>query len=97
MLFDFGLDEDLFENETAIDIKIKQIETKFDLIMIAEMFDESMVLLANLLCWDLQDVTYLKTNSRENGGKTKLSEEAMEELQKWVEADQKLYRHFISR
>jgi hypothetical protein len=32
--------------------------------MIAERFDESMVLLADLLCWPLEKVTSLKVNAR---------------------------------
>ena len=32
--------------------------------MIAERFDESMVLLADLLCWPLEKVVSLKVNAR---------------------------------
>ncbi len=84
-----------YENTTAVDFKIREIEAEFDLIMVAERFDESMVLLADLLCWDLEaDMSYLKTNARGQAGKSEISEEAREELGRWVAADMRLYRHF---
>ena len=35
---------------------------EFDLVMIAEQFDESMLLLQNQLCWEVSDMTYLKVS-----------------------------------
>ena len=32
--------------------------------LLAERFDESLVLLADLLCWSLEDLRYLKQNAR---------------------------------
>ena len=34
--------------------KIEEMEETFDLVMVAERWDESMVLLKNLLCWDFR-------------------------------------------
>ena len=33
--------------------RIKEMEKEFDLVLFSEMFDESMVLLADKLCWPL--------------------------------------------
>ena len=34
--------------------QIEEMEETFDLVMVAERWDESMVLLKNLLCWDFR-------------------------------------------
>ena len=41
-----------------------QVESDFDLVLILERLDESLVLLADKLCWSLQDVATLKINQR---------------------------------
>ena len=35
---------------------------KFDLVMVAELFDESMVILADFMCWPLEAVATFKAN-----------------------------------
>ena len=57
MLWDFGLDHSLLTNESAIRAKIFEIESYFDLVMVAERFDESIILLRDELCWSYRDVT----------------------------------------
>ena len=63
-LHDMGvLERDLFD----IDIIKKEIErfkTEFDFLMIAEFFEQSMVLLAHYLCWPLEWVTGISQNVR---------------------------------
>ena len=54
MLWDFGLNRDQFDNEKRVQRKIREIRTTFDLVMITERFDESKILLKDLLCWDFQ-------------------------------------------
>lgn len=48
---------------------IRQVEEVFSLVMIAEYFDESLVLLRRLLAWDLDDVLYAKLNARAAGSR----------------------------
>ena len=45
MLFDFGLPPGSLDNESAVVAMIAQIESNFDLIMVMEQFDESLLLL----------------------------------------------------
>lgn len=54
----WGLGTNSFEMEdpVKVDEKISKYDSQFDLVMIAEYFDESLVLLADLLCWDLSEV-----------------------------------------
>ena len=63
MMWDLGLNPDSFENQTAVVNTIKEIDKMFDLVMMTERFDESIVLLKRLLCWDYQDLSSLKLNS----------------------------------
>ena len=54
-LYDLGI-----TTGRGIEEAIKEIDTMFDLVMIAERMAESLVLLADLLCVPLQDVATLK-------------------------------------
>ena len=56
MLWDFGLELGHLANETAVRAKIDEIDANFDLVMVAERFDESIILLRDELCWTYQDV-----------------------------------------
>ena len=51
-------------NKEMIMETLAKIDYQFNLVMLTERFDESLVLLANTLCWKLEDVVTLKLNSR---------------------------------
>ena len=70
-LVEFGLGLDSLYDQAAVKRKIGEVEAQFDLVMIAERFDESMVLMADLLCWDLADVVNLKMNARAKSNKVR--------------------------
>ena len=70
-LLEFGLGLDRLYDQAAVKQKIGEVDTQFDLVMIAERFDESMVLMAHLLCWDLADVVNLKLNARAKSNKVR--------------------------
>lgn len=94
MLWDSGLPARMMDNMTAVHTKIKELENTFDLVMMAENFEESMVLLKDLLCWDYRDVTNFKLNARKESIKTVLSDEVREALKQYLSADYTLYNHF---
>ena len=62
--------------------------------MIAEKFDESILLLQSQLCWEIADMTYLKLNERVPSAKSKMTEETRNILKKWLWADYLVYDHF---
>ena len=65
--------------------------------MITDYFDESMVLLKDELCWDTEDISYLKSNSRKRDQESVrqwLGPEYSQKLLDWNKADWKLYQHF---
>ncbi|XP_014681257.1 PREDICTED: galactosylceramide sulfotransferase-like isoform X2 [Priapulus caudatus] len=92
MLFDFGLDTIDSLNRAKVDAKIATIAKQFSLIMIAERFDESLVLLRDELCWSWDDVVVFKQNARIR--KTRLTEEQLALVDAWSAGDAALYQHF---
>ena len=56
LLYEFGLDENDFRNKSKVGEKIQEIDKTFDLILLMEHFDESMIFLINALCWSYDDL-----------------------------------------
>ena len=71
-LYDLGIQSNHITNEKSIKSAIEDIDATFDLVMIAEKMQESLVLLADLLCIPLEDVATLD-NSYKSGRVQKLS------------------------
>ena len=49
--------------------RIQELDREFDLVLLADKFEESMVLLASKLCWPLEWVKSLKVNARKEAYK----------------------------
>ncbi|XP_077205207.1 galactose-3-O-sulfotransferase 2-like [Paroedura picta] len=94
MAFDFGYNHNGNFSDKHIQLMLQAIEADFDLLLISEYFDESMVLLKETLCWDLDDVTFFPLNSRHNTTKTPLSESITEKIKTWNKLDWEIYVHF---
>ena len=95
MLFDLGLDFRYFQNVTAVKRYINFLDKEFDLVMILEHFDESLLLLKRLLCWELKDILYFKLNERQDKQKQKvIDKEVREDIKSWNKADFMLYQYF---
>ena len=93
--FDLGLAYKFHQNVGAIKKYITFLEKEFDLIMITDYFDESVVLLKRLLCWELEDILYFKSNERQDKERAvDLSEEVKENIKRWNAADQLLFDYF---
>ncbi|KAH7931740.1 hypothetical protein HPB49_026102 [Dermacentor silvarum] len=65
MSFDLGLEPAQFGNTSAVRRFIKELDATFDLVMVAERMNESLVLLKDLFCWDTDDVVVFKLNARQ--------------------------------
>ena len=94
MLFDLGLEPEQMDNEIMVKMKIEEIETQFKLVMIAEHFSESLVLLKNGLCWDIYDVTNFHLNGRKDEMKSQLTNKTRSLLKEYLNSDYMLYDHF---
>ncbi|GCC40684.1 hypothetical protein chiPu_0024822 [Chiloscyllium punctatum] len=62
--------------------------------MLMEFFDESLILLKELLCWELEDIVYFQQNSRAPGLVRPLGPELEGLALGWNHLDTRLYRHF---
>lgn len=96
MMYDFGFDNSE-EDETVIQGWIDYLDRTFDLVLITDYFDESMVLMKEELCWKMNDIEYLKSNSRSKNIESIsdwLGKEYVDKLLEWNKADWMLYKHF---
>ncbi|KAL0970127.1 hypothetical protein UPYG_G00237520 [Umbra pygmaea] len=96
LTFDLGGDKDRSEVELVAYSRafVAETERVFSLVMIAEYFDESLVLLRHLLSWDLEDMLYVKLNMRMSGSKHSLSPGLPAKIRAWNALDARLYDHF---
>lgn len=91
-LADLGLPYDKMNNMTLIDQHVSMIISDFNLIMVADMMDESLVLLKRLMRWQLIDILYEKKYSLPYIGKDEIiSEELESKINSWVLGDNLLY------
>ncbi|CAL4109522.1 unnamed protein product, partial [Meganyctiphanes norvegica] len=93
MLFDLGYED----NMTVVQLRraIEEITNKFNLVMIAELFDESLILLRHLLCWSLHDVVFFTKNARREEVKKDLPLKTKQTIREMNSADALLYNHFL--
>lgn len=95
MCYDNGLDaRRLTPGNGRLDSFIDILDNWYDLVLIAEHFDESLILLKDLMCWTLDDVVYFSQNARNNKSVVPLSRADTAAIRSWNWADQKLYAHF---
>ena len=85
------------DNLEFINDKIKEIDESFDLILMVENFQESMVLLKHEICWDYGDLASLRLNSHVDKTKSKIDQSAKEKLKEWLKTSYLFYDHFKVR
>ena len=94
MAFDFGI-EDSIQRKHPISEGLKTIIavtlSKFHLVMNMDHFDESLVLLKNLLCCSYEDLIYLTMNSRATY-RNYIDKKLSEKILAWNDLDAELYR-----
>ena len=91
-LFDMGLEQENFQNMALVKRYIDAMEEEFDLVMIADYFDESLILLKRLLCWEFEDIVYVKLRAKKK--KLEFEEEVKKNILTWNRADVTLFDHF---
>ena len=97
MLWDLGMSHTDMEDKVKVSKKISELDKEFHFVLIAEHFDESLVLLAWMMCWDLRDVTYLKQNARKASKISNITTSTQKYLESWLQADYQLYDHFLAK
>ncbi|XP_064486303.1 galactosylceramide sulfotransferase-like isoform X2 [Ornithodoros turicata] len=94
MCFDLGMKTQDVADDNAVRNFINFIAENFNLVMIAERFDESLILLKHLLCWTTEDMVAFKINARLDKYKEELSPEVKKRLRQFNGGDVKLYDYF---
>ena len=94
VMYDFGFDP-MLDDDDQIANAIKKIDKTFDFVMVSNYMDESLVLLADMLCWSLADVSSVVLNQRKSQKlKKSRSKRIREKVRKWNKADSALFDHF---
>ncbi|XP_036385319.1 galactosylceramide sulfotransferase-like [Megalops cyprinoides] len=94
LFFDFGYDNSLDPQDPRVDKGIQAIASHFQLVMLVEHFEESLILLKDALCWEMEDVLFFKLNVRKSSTVSRLTPEQRARTLDWNAIDWKLYRHF---
>ncbi|KAM9316428.1 galactose-3-O-sulfotransferase 2-like [Gastrophryne carolinensis] len=94
MTFDLGFDHNGVKSTKSIELIQKSVEAMFDLVLITEYFDESLILLKEALCWSFDDVLSLPLNIRSGDNGSVLSVEIKERIKTWNHLDWQLYVYF---
>ena len=114
MSVDFGFPLDDFKNakkdKAKINTFLHYLNSTFDLIMVKEMFDESLVLLRRQFHWKMKDILYLNVNTFNAGNtpnastisdarswvhKQNYSEHVKNKFRDWAAIDIALYDFFL--
>ncbi|PIK56193.1 putative galactosylceramide sulfotransferase isoform X2 [Apostichopus japonicus] len=94
MLFDLGLDHKYDEDDQKINQKIRELAGEFDLVLISEYLDESLLLMKKLLCWEYMDIVYLSSGIRSKSHRYDKDRDLRDKIRQWSHGDVLLYDHF---
>lgn len=95
LLWDLGVDD--IYNDEAVQQRIKLMDEKFHLVMILENFEESLILMKHLLCWEDEDITNLKLNARTQSVDDIINSDVRRKLKVILAQDYKVYSHFKAK
>ncbi|XP_060079415.1 galactosylceramide sulfotransferase-like [Ylistrum balloti] len=100
MAWDFGFPLDLFvlPDKAQIQEYISQLDKDFDLVIIVEYFDESLVLMRRLLNWDMRNILYISSHvQKRHEPAFAVGEEEENLYRKWCLLDYALFDFFKSK
>lgn len=103
LMYDFGFSEfsndpDAAVNEERISEVVDILLARFDFLLLTERMDESLVLLADMMCWPLEDVVEFRQNIELNkDDKSVITDEMKANLIKFNRADRMLYEGAVRR
>lgn len=96
-LWDLGVNLEMSPGKNDIKWHIERLDQQFDLVLITDLIDESLVLLAQLLRVPLSEMVSLKINARKKDFKLQLSKKDQTLLKKLQSEEMQLYTHFRRR
>ena len=94
-IFDLGMPTKYFHNAMHVGKYIERLSGEFDLVLLMEYFDESLLLLRKLMCWSFEDILYLQQNVQQTKKKKmELGNAVKRKIRKHNSADLRLYEYF---
>ena len=60
-------------DEDFIHSRITEMDNIFELVLLTDYFDESLIMMKHLLCWDWDDIIYVKFKMRISEAKTEVN------------------------
>ncbi|XP_077988184.1 galactose-3-O-sulfotransferase 2-like [Glandiceps talaboti] len=93
-LFDLGLSPTQQTNVTHIRQKILELANDFDLVLIMEHYEESLILLKRIMCWEFEDIMYFPSNIRSKHLRYTIDRTSEKKILEWSMADTLLYDFF---
>ncbi|CAM5169931.1 unnamed protein product [Eretmochelys imbricata] len=94
MAFDLGLEAGGDEGGSRWDRELEQLNRTFHLVLIAEHFDESLLLARELLGLRLEELVYVQLNARQGAMDEALAPGLARQIRAWNWLDVRLYRYF---
>ncbi|KAL8573712.1 hypothetical protein ACOMHN_018987 [Nucella lapillus] len=96
MSVDMGLDPHRLNDPSYVSSFIKHLDDVFELVLIADRFDESVLLLKRRFSWTMKDVVYRALNTRRKSIHfEELSPDAENKSQQFQRFDVAVYKHFL--
>ncbi len=98
MIQEFGILPCKVNHKAEVHKWIKYIQKHFDLIMIAEYYDESLIMLRQLMCWEMKDIIYLSQRTANYKYKSSVQDRIIRQTHRTLSAaDYMLYDHFVGK
>lgn len=97
MSTDLGFPSEQAQNQSSVDLFTERLDKDFDLIMIQEYFDQSLVLFKRLMCWQLKDLLYLTLNTNKSKKYRKddeVTDAMLKRHREWSNVDYQMYDNF---
>ena len=85
-----GIDSYDMESRSKVAEMIRKIDSDFQLVLLVEQMEESLILMKELLCWDLLDIRYFKLNERSEETKKSQMTLKTRDRSQYISLDSKL-------
>ncbi|XP_067684330.1 galactose-3-O-sulfotransferase 2-like [Haliotis asinina] len=95
MARDFGFPLRHYKDIPKFKDYLKLLDKEFDLVIVADMFYESLVLMRRILKWPMEDILFLKVNTHPHRSVTMKT--IPDKLKPYLALDYLLYDHFLAK
>ena len=95
MYYDLG--GDVAAPEPELRSWILELDRMFDIVLISNLMEESLILMKNLLCWTMDDIIVFNTNVRSKEKDEHMNPRHLKNLKMLNHADELLYKYFLEK